>query len=110
MAHGSVRKLLEVKGISEVKAQKLKETIKNNQLVTIGFQTASSRLEVMKDIIMISTGREARHLLKGASKRHWANKGPRPRTKESFHMCILPLFTMPCILYVLRYVIISPGF
>lgn len=56
IAHGSLRKLTEVKGISEQKAQKLKEIIKTNQLVSIGFQTASSRLEIMKDMIMISTG------------------------------------------------------
>jgi hypothetical protein len=48
--------LIEVKGISEQKAQKLKDVIKANQLVPIGFQTATSRLECMKDLIMISTG------------------------------------------------------
>jgi DNA repair protein RAD51 len=56
IAHGSMRKLQEVKGITEAKAQKIKEIIKTNQLVPIGFQTASNRLECMKDIIMISTG------------------------------------------------------
>lgn len=47
---------MEVKGISEQKAQKLKEVIKTNNLVSIGFQTATSRLECMKDTIMLSTG------------------------------------------------------
>mmetsp|Transcript_48845 Transcript_48845/g.85450 ORF Transcript_48845/g.85450 Transcript_48845/m.85450 type:complete len:346 (-) Transcript_48845:106-1143(-) len=56
IAHGSMRKLVEVKGISEQKAQKLKEIIKTNNLVSIGFQTATSRLECMKDTIMLSTG------------------------------------------------------
>jgi hypothetical protein len=51
-----MRKLVEVKGISEQKAQKLKETIKSHELVALGFQTATSRLESMKDLIMISTG------------------------------------------------------
>lgn len=51
-----MRKLVEVKGISEQKAQKLKEIIKTNNLVSIGFQTATSRLECMKDTIMLSTG------------------------------------------------------
>jgi DNA repair protein RAD51 len=51
-----MRKLVEVKGISEQKAQKLKELIRANQLVSLGFQTASNRLETMKDLIMISTG------------------------------------------------------
>lgn len=57
IAHGSLRKLVEVKGISEQKAQKLKELIKTNNLVSVGFQTATSKLECMKDTIMISTGR-----------------------------------------------------
>lgn len=51
-----MRKLVDVKGISEQKAQKLKDTIKAQSLVSIGFQTATSRLECMRDIIMISTG------------------------------------------------------
>ncbi len=45
-----------MKGISEQKIIKLKETIKAQQLVSLGFQTATSKLECMKDIIMISTG------------------------------------------------------
>jgi hypothetical protein len=47
---------VEVKGISDQKAQKLKDIIKSNNLVSLGFQSASSRLESMKDIIYISTG------------------------------------------------------
>lgn len=56
VAHSTLRKLMEVKGISEQKAQKLKDLIKANQLVSLGFQTASSKLEGMKDMIAISTG------------------------------------------------------
>lgn len=56
IAHATLKKLLDVKGISEQKAQKLKETIKANNLVCLGFTTATSRLECMKDIIMLSTG------------------------------------------------------
>lgn len=52
-----MRKLIEVKGISEQKAQKLKDIIKANQIVPIGFQTATSKLECMKDTIFISTGK-----------------------------------------------------
>jgi hypothetical protein len=51
-----MRKLVEVKGISEQKALKLKEIVKTNNLVSIGFQTATSRLESMKELIVISTG------------------------------------------------------
>jgi len=56
VAHATLRKLLEVKGISEQKAQKIKETIRTNEIVKIGFQTATSRLTAMKDVIFISTG------------------------------------------------------
>ncbi len=51
-----MRKLVEVKGLSEQKIQKIKDTIKSNQLVNIGFVTATTRLEVMKEVIFISTG------------------------------------------------------
>jgi hypothetical protein len=63
IAHATLRKLVEVKGISEQKAQKLKDIIKAQQLVSLGFQTASSRLESMKDIIMISTGKNYRNIV-----------------------------------------------
>jgi ERCC4-type nuclease len=56
IAHNSLRRLCEVKGISEQKAQKLKDIIKTNNLVPMGFQTATSKLEGMKDMIAISTG------------------------------------------------------
>jgi DNA repair protein RAD51 len=65
LAHASMRKLVEVKGISEQKAQKLKDLIKTNQLVSIGFQTATDRLESMKDIIMLSTGSQDLDVLLG---------------------------------------------
>ncbi len=51
-----MRKLTEVKGISEQRAQKLKDTIKANNLVVTGFQSATQRLEMSKEIIFISTG------------------------------------------------------
>jgi DNA repair protein RAD51 len=47
---------MDVKGISEQKAQKLKEIIKTNNLVELGFQTATNRLESLKETIFISTG------------------------------------------------------
>ena len=47
---------MDVKGISEQKAQKLKEIIKTNNLVELGFQTATVRLESLKENICISTG------------------------------------------------------
>ena len=56
IAHATLRKLLEVKGISEQKAQKIKEIIKTTEIVKIGFQTATTRLSAMKDMIFISTG------------------------------------------------------
>eukprot|EP01039_Chlorochromonas_danica_P004108 gene4108-4502_t len=56
IAHSTLKRLIEVKGISEQKAAKLKEIIKANQLISLGFQTATSRLECMKDMITISTG------------------------------------------------------
>lgn len=57
IAHSNLRRLTDVKGISEQKAQKIKDTIKANNLVAdIGFQTASTKLEASKDIIFISTG------------------------------------------------------
>ena len=56
VAHSTLRKLQDVKGISEQKASKLKELIKTNNLVPLGFQTATTRLESLKDVIYISTG------------------------------------------------------
>jgi len=55
-----------VKGISEQRAQKLKDIVKQNNLVMAGFTTATQRLEMAKDVIMISTGsRELDRLLAG---------------------------------------------
>lgn len=48
--------MTDVKGISEQKAQKLKDLIKSNQLVSMGFQTAATKLEGMKDMIFLTTG------------------------------------------------------
>ena len=66
IAHATLKKLQEVKGISEQKAQKLKDVIKANGLVSMGFITAAMRLEIAKDIIFVSTGsRELDNLLGG---------------------------------------------
>ena len=51
-----MRKLTEVKGLSEQKAQKIKDVIKANQLVCSGFITATQSLEQRKDMINIGTG------------------------------------------------------
>lgn len=56
VAHSTLRKLTEVKGLSEQKAQKIKDAIKANQLVVSGFTTAAMSLESYKDVIMIGTG------------------------------------------------------
>eukprot|EP01006_Ploeotia_vitrea_P056327 TRINITY_DN68091_c2_g1_i1.p1 TRINITY_DN68091_c2_g1~~TRINITY_DN68091_c2_g1_i1.p1 ORF type:complete len:342 (+),score=0.75 TRINITY_DN68091_c2_g1_i1:93-1118(+) len=56
IAHNTLRKLTDVKGVSEQKAQKLKDIVKMNNLVSTGFTTATQRLEMAKDAIMISTG------------------------------------------------------
>ena len=56
IAHSTLRKLTDVKGISEQKAQKLKDLIKSNGLVAEGFVTATTKLLAMKDLIYISTG------------------------------------------------------
>ena len=66
VAHSTLRKLTDVKGISEQKATKLKEIIKTNNIVHLGFETATSRLESLKEMITISTGsRELDNLLGG---------------------------------------------
>ena len=56
VAHATLRKLQEVKGISEQKAAQLKQKIKDNQLVSIGFTTASAKMQADKDKIYLSTG------------------------------------------------------
>ena len=56
VAHATLRKLQEVKGISEQKAMQLKQKIKDNELVAIGFTTASARMLADKDKIYLSTG------------------------------------------------------
>lgn len=66
VAHSTLRKLADVKGISEQRAQKLKDIIKQNNLVVAGFTSATQRLEMSKDVIMVSTGsRELDTLLGG---------------------------------------------
>ncbi len=59
LAHSSIRQITNVKGVSDQKATKLKQLIKDNQLVSIGFKTASNRLEDMKDQIFLATGSSA---------------------------------------------------
>lgn len=56
VAHATMRKLQDVKGLSEQKAQKIKDVIKAKQLVSSGFITATVAMEHAKDMIMISTG------------------------------------------------------
>ena len=56
VAHATLRKLQEVKGISEQKAIKLKELIKANELVPLGFKTATNRMLDLKDQIFLATG------------------------------------------------------
>jgi hypothetical protein len=54
-----MRRLAEVKGLSEQKIQKFKDIIKSNELVQMGFQTAATRLGAMNEMIKISTGKGA---------------------------------------------------
>jgi DNA repair protein RAD51 len=54
IAHATVRKLSDVKGISEAKVSKLKETVKS--MVTMEFKTAADALEDRKNIVCLSTG------------------------------------------------------
>ena len=54
VAYATRRKLGEVKGISEVKAQKIQEAAA--KLVNMGFTTAAETLKVRQDIIYLSTG------------------------------------------------------
>lgn len=64
IAHSTVRKLVEVKGISDQKAAKLKETV--YKLVPIGFTTASQHLLQRQDLITLTTGsKELDKLLEG---------------------------------------------
>lgn len=66
IGHSSLRKLMEVKGISEQKAQKLKDIIKSSGIVSLGFQTAATRLQAQNDNILITTGsRDLDTLLSG---------------------------------------------
>jgi len=65
ISHATLRKLTDVKGISDQKAQKLKDVIKQNQLVCSGFTTATHRLEAYKDVIFISTGSSDLDMLLG---------------------------------------------
>eukprot|EP00605_Chrysophyceae_sp_TOSAG23-4_P000150 GSChrysophyteH1.ASY1.ANO1.173.1 assembled CDS len=59
IAHTTLRKMQDVKGISEQKAIKVKDIIKSNELVPMGFKTASNRLVDLKGNIPIATGSTA---------------------------------------------------
>lgn len=64
IAHCTIRKLVEVKGISDQKAAKLKDTV--YKLVPIGFTTASQHLLQRQDLITLTTGsKELDKLLEG---------------------------------------------
>jgi DNA repair protein RAD51 len=54
IAHATIRKLSEVKGISEAKVLKLKELVKS--VVPMDFKTAADALEDRKALITLSTG------------------------------------------------------
>jgi len=54
IAHATSRKLCEVKGISEAKVSKLKDTVK--PLIEMDFKTAADALEDRKSILTLTTG------------------------------------------------------
>lgn len=54
IAHATVRKLSDVKGISEAKVTKLKELVKT--MVAMEFQTAADALEDRKALVSLTTG------------------------------------------------------
>ena len=54
IAHSTVRRLADVKGISEAKVTKLKEIVKH--MVVMEFQTAADALETRKNILHLTTG------------------------------------------------------
>ena len=54
IAHSTVRKLSEVRGLSEAKVMKLKDIVK--QLVPMEFKTAADALEDRKSLVCLTTG------------------------------------------------------
>ncbi len=54
VAHSTVRKLSEVRGLSEAKVIKLKDIVK--QLVPMEFKTAADALEDRKSLVTLTTG------------------------------------------------------
>jgi DNA repair protein RAD51 len=54
VAHATIRKLSDVKGISEAKVMKLKELVKS--MVPMDFKTAADALEDRKSLVSLSTG------------------------------------------------------
>lgn len=64
VAHSTLRKLMEIKGISEQKAQKLKDIA--YKVVPMGFATATQHLQQRQDLIYLTTGsKELDKLLAG---------------------------------------------
>ena len=54
MAHATIRKLCDIKGISEAKVQKLKQIA--NGLVPMDFKTAADALEDRRNLVTLTTG------------------------------------------------------
>jgi len=54
IAHATIRKLADIKGISEAKVTKLKEITKG--MVDVGFRTAADALEDRKALVTLTTG------------------------------------------------------
>ncbi len=54
MAHATIRKLCDIKGISEAKVQKLKQIA--NGLVLMDFKTAADALEDRRNLVTLTTG------------------------------------------------------
>lgn len=64
VAHATIRKLTEIKGVTEQKAQKLKDIA--YKIVPMGFATATQHLQQRQDLITLSTGsKELDKLLQG---------------------------------------------
>ena len=65
IAHSTTKKLMDVKGISEQKAHALKQKIKDNGLVPLGFTVATAIMEHQRDKIFLSTGSNTLNTLLG---------------------------------------------
>ena len=56
IAHTTLRKMQDVKGISEQKAIKVKDIIKSNELVPMGFTSALDFAVQRKEVVHLTTG------------------------------------------------------